>query len=158
MANWELAVELSQRLTVLRPEPVLQRKLFGAKELSLGGGIRGSRFSTLSISAKNDFLSSANARWVSVGAPVLVMSRWHKLPPGTVTIMTWGGLRGGISVALALSLPVGSERELVLAMTYVLVVFSILVQGLTIKQIVMWFMRSRPSSSAAPDHSPAGRG
>ena len=84
------------------------------------------------------------------------MSRWHKLPPGTVTIMTWGGLRGGISVALALSLPVGSERELVLAMTYVLVVFSILVQGLTIKQIVMWFMRSRPSSSAAPDHSPAG--
>ena len=53
-----------------------------------------------------------------------------------------GGLRGGISVALALSLPSGSERELVLAMTYVLVVFSILVQGLTIKQVVMWFMRS----------------
>ncbi len=56
--------------------------------------------------------------------------------------MTWGGLRGGISVALALSLPVGSERELVLAMTYVLVVFSILVQGLTINQVVMCFMRS----------------
>ena len=52
-----------------------------------------------------------------------------------------GGLRGGISVALALSLPSGSERELVLAMTYVLVVFSILVQGLTIKRVVMWFMR-----------------
>ena len=82
------------------------------------------------------------ARWVSVGAPVLVMSRWQRFPPGTVTIMSWGGLRGGISVALAFSLPVGSERELVLAMTYVLVVFSILVQGLTIKRIVMWFMRS----------------
>ena len=45
------------------------------------------------------------ARWVSVGAPMLVMSRWQKFLPGTVTIMTWGGLRGGISVALALSCP-----------------------------------------------------
>jgi NhaP-type Na+/H+ or K+/H+ antiporter len=60
----------------------------------------------------------------------------------TFVFGTAGGLRGGISVALALSLPVGSERELVLAMTYMLVVFSILVQGLTIKQVVIWFMRS----------------
>jgi monovalent cation:H+ antiporter, CPA1 family len=80
-------------------------------------------------------------RWVSVAAPVLLMRRWHKFPSGTLTIMTWGGLRGGISVALALSLPAGSERELVLAMTYVLVVFSILVQGLTVKQVVMRFRR-----------------
>ena len=82
------------------------------------------------------------ARWVSVGAPVLMMSIWHKFPTGTVTIMTWGGLRGGISVALALSLPVGSERELVLTTTYVLVVFSILVRGLTIKQVVRRAIRS----------------
>jgi monovalent cation:H+ antiporter, CPA1 family len=87
------------------------------------------------------------ARWVSVAAPVLVMSRWQKFSPGTVTIMTWGGLRGGISVALALSLPASSERELVLAMTYVLVVFSILVQGLTIKQVVIRFMRSSLSAA-----------
>jgi monovalent cation:H+ antiporter, CPA1 family len=76
------------------------------------------------------------ARWVSVALPVAVMSRWRKFTPGTVTIMTWGGLRGGISVALALSLPAGRERELVLAVTYIIVIFSILAQGLTINRVV----------------------
>jgi CPA1 family monovalent cation:H+ antiporter len=77
------------------------------------------------------------ARWVSVGAPVMVMRRWRTFAPGAVTIMTWGGLRGGISVALALSLPPSREREVVLALTYVLVVFSILFQGLTVKRLVV---------------------
>jgi CPA1 family monovalent cation:H+ antiporter len=86
------------------------------------------------------------ARWVSV-MPVLLMRRWHPFQSGAVRIMTWGGLRGGISVALALSLPPGPERELVLTTTYVLVVFSILVQGLTIKQLVMRLMRSLKSPS-----------
>jgi CPA1 family monovalent cation:H+ antiporter len=74
------------------------------------------------------------ARWLSVG----LISRWQKLPPGAVGIMTWGGLRGGISVALALSLPAGRERDLVLAVTYIVVIFSILAQGLTLK----WMARS----------------
>jgi Na+:H+ antiporter len=80
------------------------------------------------------------ARWVSVAAPISVMSRWRKFTPGVVSIMTWGGLRGGISVALALSLSaspeMAREREIVLAVTYIVVIFSILAQGLTIERVV----------------------
>jgi CPA1 family monovalent cation:H+ antiporter len=53
-----------------------------------------------------------------------------------IKILTWGGLRGGISVALALSLPAGENREAILTVTYVIVVFSIIVQGLTIGKLV----------------------
>jgi len=76
------------------------------------------------------------ARWVSVALPVAVISRWREFTQGAVTIMTWGGLRGGISVALALSLPAGREREIVLVVTYIVVIFSILAQGLTLKRVV----------------------
>ncbi|MNY59144.1 Na(+)/H(+) antiporter NhaP [compost metagenome] len=50
--------------------------------------------------------------------------------------MSWGGLRGGVSVALALSLPLGEQRDLVLTLTYIVVLTSILVQGLTIGKLV----------------------
>ncbi|HEB86489.1 MAG TPA: sodium:proton antiporter [Gammaproteobacteria bacterium] len=76
------------------------------------------------------------ARYVSVGLPVILLRRFHGFSPHVLEILTWSGLRGGISVALALSLPLGIERDVILAITYSVVVFSILVQGLTIGALV----------------------
>jgi len=77
-------------------------------------------------------------RFFSVGLPIRLID-WvttRKLAPHLVKILTWGGLRGGISVALALSLPSGEYRDLILFLTYVIVVFSIVVQGLTIGPLI----------------------
>ncbi len=81
------------------------------------------------------------ARFVSVGIPITVMRRYRRFSPRVIEILTWGGLRGGISVALALSLPGGTEREVILFATYAVVVFSILVQGLTIGPLVAGAVR-----------------
>jgi CPA1 family monovalent cation:H+ antiporter len=73
------------------------------------------------------------ARYLAVLPPVKIFEKRLEFLPGTAKILTWGGLRGGISIALALSLPPEMGRELILSLTYTIVVFSILVQGLTIK-------------------------
>jgi CPA1 family monovalent cation:H+ antiporter len=75
-------------------------------------------------------------RFLSVGFPVIILRSIRRFSPNVIKILTWGGLRGGISVALALSLPPGKGREIILAITYVVVVFSIIVQGLTIGKLV----------------------
>jgi CPA1 family monovalent cation:H+ antiporter len=80
------------------------------------------------------------ARFVSVGLPVSLL-RWRMpVSPHAVKILTWAGVRGGISVALALSLPAGAARQVFLPMTYVIVLFSILVQGLTLGRVVRRFV------------------
>ena len=76
------------------------------------------------------------ARALTVGLPVGLLRGVFNLPRGASKLLTWGGLRGGISVALALSLPAGPERDMVLGLTYCVVVFSILGQGLTIGRVV----------------------
>ena len=76
------------------------------------------------------------SRCLSVGLPVAALGGHFGLPNGSWRVLTWGGLRGGISVALALSLPLGPHRDTVLALTYCVVVFSILAQGLSIGHVV----------------------
>jgi CPA1 family monovalent cation:H+ antiporter len=76
------------------------------------------------------------ARLVSVAIPITMLRFFRTFSPHVVKILTWGGLRGGISVALALSLPAGQERHVILTITYAVVVFSIVVQGLTIGRVV----------------------
>jgi CPA1 family monovalent cation:H+ antiporter len=66
-----------------------------------------------------------------------------------VKILTWGGVRGGISVALALSLPSGPERQVLLAITYVVVLASILVQGLTLGVVVRRLTGSVPATATS---------
>jgi CPA1 family monovalent cation:H+ antiporter len=79
------------------------------------------------------------SRFISVGIPVAVLRTVRSFSPHVVKILTWGGLRGGISVALALSLPAGAERDAILLITYLIVVFSIVVQGLTIGKLIRAF-------------------
>lgn len=91
------------------------------------------------------FLVVLLSRLISVGIPISLMRLTRDFIPNTLGILTWGGLRGGISVALALSLPSAMSRDLIVAITYIVVILSILLQGLTIGLLVK---RVNKSSSA----------
>ncbi len=94
------------------------------------------------------------ARFAAVWPAVQLFQKRLELLPGTATILTWGGLRGGISIALALSLPAEMGRELILSLTYTIVVFSILVQGLTIKSLTQRYLGVQSISAPYPPGSP----
>jgi CPA1 family monovalent cation:H+ antiporter len=85
------------------------------------------------------------ARLLSVGLAALVPGLRTDFPPYVIGILTWGGLRGGISVAFALALPASPWRDPIIAVTYVVVVFSILVQGLTLARV----LRRSPGGTAS---------
>ena len=76
------------------------------------------------------------ARFVSLWGPIKFFDKKLEFVPNTNIIMTWGGLRGGISIALALSLTQEMHKELFLVITYIIVAFSIIGQGLTVEPIV----------------------
>ena len=76
------------------------------------------------------------ARFISVGTPVAIMKLRTSFTPRIIRILTWGGLRGGISIALVLSMPASEYREALLVITYIIVIFSIIVQGLTIEKLI----------------------
>ena len=83
------------------------------------------------------------ARFVSVSLPIQVLKRLGgTFTPGAIRILTWGGLRGGISVALVLSLPASAEREILLTACYIVVVFSIVVQGLSMEAVVRRLLKT----------------
>jgi CPA1 family monovalent cation:H+ antiporter len=76
------------------------------------------------------------ARLIAVSIPMLALNAINPFVRGTIPVLTWGGLRGGISVALALSLPEGTEKSVVLSATYAVVLFTIIVQGLSLRALV----------------------
>jgi len=91
-----------------------------------------------------DEILNAAARFTAVGIPVSLMKLRQSFHPHVISILTWGGIRGGISVALALSLPKGQERDIIVAMTYVIVIMSVTLQGLTIKSLVQYAAGKSP--------------
>lgn len=95
------------------------------------------------------------ARFAATSIPVMLLKSRREFSPGVIRILTWGGLRGGISVALALGIPKDfAYRQEFLVATYVVVVFSIVVQGLTLKPLVARVVRAgaeeeEPTTSSA---------
>ncbi len=106
-------------------------------------------FEVFAVTFEADFLVTAIvsiglalvARLTAVAVPVTLLKPFRSFSAGVIPIMTWGGLKGGISVALALSLPDSEWKPMILAVTYVIVIFSIVVQGLTVTRVANRFGR-----------------
>ncbi len=101
-------------------------------------------FEVLAVSGKPVFVAAAlaciplalGARLLAVSLPLAVLRPWREFTKGAVWVLTWGGLRGGISVALALALPASVHKDALLAVCYGVVVFSVIVQGLTVEPLI----------------------
>lgn len=100
-------------------------------------------FELLLIKDLNEFLVAGGicimivllARWVAIFVPTKFMAFKYRFSPQTVKVLVWGGIRGGVSIALALSIPINEYSQIIISITYCVVVFSIIVQGLTIAKV-----------------------
>ncbi|MGI9435086.1 MAG: cation:proton antiporter [Geminicoccaceae bacterium] len=91
------------------------------------------------------------ARFLAVGLPFSVLKPFMDFTKGALPVLVWGGLRGGISIALALSLPPGPMKDVILTVTYVVVIFSVVVQGATMGMAARRFVGRTEDESAADD-------
>ncbi len=115
-------------------------------------------FELLIVSIKGQYIAlgilaiplTLMARYLALSGPIALYREKLEFVPGTGTVMTWGGIRGGISIALALSLHPYMQRELFLAMTYIVVVFSIVGQGLTLSPLLRRILRKSGAAPSAP--------
>src|ERR1700761_2608321 len=87
------------------------------------------------------------ARWISIMLPITFLRRSLDVHYGSINILTWAGLRGGISIALALSLPVTPYRHLILSGSYFIVIFSIIVQGLSLGRLINFSYRKKENAA-----------
>ncbi|MEO0618051.1 MAG: sodium:proton antiporter [Pseudomonadota bacterium] len=129
---WELTDEILNSVLFL---------LIGLEVLIIGITMQSSALALLAIPL------TLAGRFIAVSLPITLLSRATTFTDGAIRILTWGGLRGGISVALALSLPNNEYKAPILAATYAVVIFSIVVQGLTMERLVKRLVGDQPADT-----------
>lgn len=121
--------------------------LIGVEVLAIDSSSKGHLLAALAL-----IPAGLAARWISVALPLAVLSLGHTFARGTVRVLTWGGLKGGISIALAMKMPEFPGRNAILTATYGVVVFSIVVQGLSVGRLIRRLMPDAVAAAEPPQH------
>ena len=133
---------------------IVDENLNGVLFLLVGLVVLGLKFDPLvDILAIAAIPLTITGRWVSLAGPALIVGRIDRsLKPGLTAVLTWAGVRGGLSLAMALSMPPSRQRDIIVAATYVVVVFSVIVQSLTLERLIvrLGYGRALGKGGAAP--------